>query len=659
MELPLLYGVVVVFALSVVVVFLCHLAKIPTIVGFLLTGLLAGPHALGVVESLHEVEVLAEIGVLLLLFTIGVEFSLQNLLRAKRSVLLGGSLQVFLTIAGAVLLGRLAGLGLREAIFVGFLLSMSSTSIMLKFLQDRAEIDSPHGRTALAISIFQDTAAVPMVLLIPFLAGGENGLAGIELAVVLLKGLGLIAAAIASARWVVPWTLYQIARTRSRELFVLSVVVICFAVAWLTARAGLSLALGAFLAGLIVSESEYSQQALGDIIPLRDVFTSLFFVSIGMLFDIRFVLGHVALVLVLILVVAAIKALLAGIATVALGFPLPTVISVALALSNIGEFSFILSRSGIEYGLLDEMRSQVFLAVSVATMAATPFLIAAAPRLSRFLMRMPLPTKLKTGFVPVRPTTETTKLTDHLVIVGFGLNGRNVARAAAEALIPYVVIEMNPETVRAERSKGEDIHYGDAANRTVLEHAGIMRAHALVVAISDASATRGVVALARRLNHAIHIIARTRFLSDMRPLYELGADEVIPEEFETSVEIFARVLRRFRVPSDQIERFVGEIRADGYEMLRSLSGDEKPIPDLTWHLPDTEVRRASVTERSALVGRTIAQIGMRTHYGVTILAIRRGEQVVSNPHGEELIRAGDVLVLLGPPDKVSGVIKVL
>ncbi len=653
MEIPLLKGIVIIFGLSIVVVFICHRIRVPVIVGFLLTGILAGPHGLGFIKAVHKVEILAEVGVVLLLFTIGIEFSLKKLLQIKKATLMGGSLQVLLTLLATFAIARQIGQPFGESIFIGFLISLSSTAIVLKLIQERAEVDSPHGRTTLGILIFQDIIIVPMMLFTPFLAGATGNL-GESLVILIAKGIGIILLVIVSAKWIVPQVLYQIARTRNRTLFLLSVVVICLTVAWITSSAGLSLALGAFLAGLIISETEYSHEALGNILPLRDVFTSFFFVSIGMLLDVGFLFQEPMRIAIIALGVLALKTVIAGFVTVLLGFPLRTAILVGLALSQVGEFSFILSKTGIEYGLLTGNIYQMFLSVSVLTMAATPFIIALAPRSADFVLRLPIPRRLKSGLYPVQGIKRTSKQ-DHLVIIGFGINGRNLAQAARVGGIPYVIIEMNPETVKDEKAKGEPIYYGDATQDAVLQHADTKNARIVVVAINDPTATRRITEIVRRLNPKVHIMVRTRYLQELKPLYELGADEVIPEEFETSVEIFARVLAKYLVPRDEIERFIARVRSDSYDMFRSLSKESASFSDLTLQLPDVEISLLRVGVRSALAGKSLAQIELRKRYGVTVLAIRRGSQILSNPDGDMQPFANDVLFVLGPPDKLAEV----
>jgi len=656
-EIPLLKDIVVIFALAIAVLLVCHRLRVPSIVGFLLTGLLAGPHGLGFVTDVYNVEVLAEIGVILLLFTIGIEFSLEQFMEMKRSVLLGGLLQVAVTFVAVLSVFSLLGRTAPEAVFLGFLVSLSSTAIVLKTLQERDEFGSPHGRMALAILIFQDVAAVPMMLFLPFLAAGR-GPAGSSLFLLAAKGIAILLLVWASARWLVPKVLYQVARARSRELFLLSVLVLCFAVAWLTQQLGLSLALGAFLAGLIISASEYGHHALGNVLPFRDVFTSLFFVSIGMLLNVGVVVHQPIRIALVAGGAVALKSIIAAATVVLLGFPLRTGITAGLALSQIGEFSFILAGMGLDLGLLGGQTYQLFLAVSVVTMGATPVIIAVAPRVAELLLRLPVPAILRSGFLSrgdlqaPRPGAE---IRGHLIIVGFGLNGKNLTQAAKRAGIPYMIIEMNPETVRREKRAGEPIFYGDASHDAILQHAGIAGARVLVVAISDPAATRRITAAARAANPALHIITRTRFFQEIQPLRDLGANEVIPEEFETSVEIFTRVLDRYLLPRDEIARFVSEARAGGYEMFRSLSHDPVPLCNLELYLADVQVTSRRVGIASPLVGKSLGEMELRSKHSVTLLAIKRGGEVLANPGGETQILADDILILLGAPASLAGI----
>ena len=654
MEVTLFKDVLVIFTLAVGVLLVCQRLNLPTVVGFLFTGILAGPYGFGLISAIEEVEILAEIGVMLLLFTIGVEFSLKEFMRMKKSVVLGGSLQVILTFLVSFAIASRLGRPFNEAVFIGFFISLSSTAIVLKILQEKVEFDSPHGRMALAILIFQDIAVVPMMLFTSLLTG-EGGNLGQSLGFLALKGIGVFALVAVSARWIVPGLLYPIARSRSRELFLLSVLVMCFGVAWLTYVAGLSLALGAFLAGLIISESEYGYHALGNIVPFRDVFTSLFFVSIGMLLDLGFLIEQPDQVGLIVAAVIMSKTLITTLAVLFLGFPLRTAIIVGLTLCQVGEFSFILAKVGVDYGLLVGDTFQLFLAVAVITMGVTPFIMALAPRLANATLRLPLPDKLKSGFSSKSETVsehQSHQLVDHLIIVGHGLSGRNVATAAKTAKIPYVIIEMNPETVRKEKKAGEPIIYGDATHEAVLEHVGIEGARVMVVVISDPTATRRITAVAKRLNPKIHIIARSRFLAESTPLHVLGANEVIAEEYETSLEIFARVLAKYLVPKTEIDRLTAETRKGGYQMLRKPAQDQASLADLKINFPDMEITSIQVHQKAPVAGRSLAELQLRTKYGVTLLAIRRGGEILANPDGQTQILGDDILILLGSPSNL-------
>jgi CPA2 family monovalent cation:H+ antiporter-2 len=655
MEFSLLKDLLLVFALAIAVLLICHQLRMAATVGFLVTGVLVGPQGLGLIGSGKEVELLTEIGVVLLLFTIGLEFSLGGLLRIKRYVFLGGALQVLLTIGASFLILRRLGLAPNQAVFMGFLLSLSSTAIVLRILQERAEVDSPHGQISLAILIFQDIVVIPMMILTPYLAGVGEETQG-SIVGLILKGVGLIGFAFVAAKWLVPAALYQIARTRSRELFSLTVLVICFAVAFLTHSLGLSLALGAFLAGLIISETEFTSETLGNIIPFKHVFTSLFFVSIGMLLDVEFLIERPGTIVMVAISVMALKLILASLTVSLLGFPLRTSIICGLSLCQVGEFSFVLFLAGAGMGLLEKELYQLFLDVSVLTMAATPFAIALAPKFADWMMTLPFPSKVKRGFTKALLKGKRRRhriLRDHLIIIGFGLNGKNVARVAKVAGIPYVVIEMNPQTVRVESAKGELITYGDASQEAVLEEVGIQKARVVVVVISDPLATRKIAAAVRRENPNVFLIVRTRFVTEMESLYALGANQVIPEEFETSIEIFSRVLARYLIPRNEIERLIAEARSGGYDMFRSLSGQSTDFSDLKCQIPDVDITTFRVGDGSPIAEKSLAQIELRKKHGVTLLAIRRGDQVLSNPDGNTIIYAGDLLVALSQPSKLA------
>ncbi|MCX9012394.1 MAG: cation:proton antiporter [Candidatus Methanoperedens sp.] len=650
-ELFLLRDFVTIFGVAVGIAFLFHHLKMAPLAGYLIAGVLLGPSMLGIVKDTGLIEVLAEVGVILLLFLIGVEFSLDELIRMNRTAFAGGVLQVVLTSAAVLLVALSSGLQFEKGLFAGFLVAMSSTAIVFKLLSDRGEIDSPKGRLSAGILIFQDLSVVAIVLLLPVL-GGKSGLSAADVALNIFLALVFVGIAIVVARYVVPLMLYRVVRTHSRELFLISIVLICFGTAYLTSFVGLSLALGAFLAGLVVSESEYGHQAFSEILPLKDVFSILFFVSIGMLLDVGSVLRYPGIILLAVLFIIAVKFAIGALVPMVLGYPLRVAVPVGVALAQIGEFSFVLSKEGLGSGLISFDDYQVFLASSIITMVFTPFMIQGSGRLSEFIERLPVPDELKMGRlhedVPGRED-----LNNHVIVVGFGLNGRNVSRVLSASGIPFVVLELNPETVRSEKKRGVPVFYGDASKEAVLEQANIMTARSIVIAISDASATRRVVELARRLNPSVYIIARTRYTSEVTPLYSLGANEVIPEEFETSIEIVSRVLQRYFIPADEIDRHIGDIRKDGYEMFRNIHHRYTVFPELKEHLPDIEIETIRIGDASPLAGKTLAEAGLRRGFGVTVLAVQRGKQTISNPSGDTQVLAQDVIVLIGTKDSIA------
>jgi CPA2 family monovalent cation:H+ antiporter-2 len=651
MDLSALRDLVIILGLSIGILLFSHRLHLPAIVGLLLTGVIVGPYGLRLVHDIEVVESLAEVGIILLLFTIGIEFSLHTLLSLKRIVGIAGTLQVGFSIAATFTAARFLGRSDAEAVLWGFLIALSSTAIVLKLLGERGETDSPHGRIAVGVLILQDLSVVPMMFLLPLLSGTAAG-SEASLGWIMVKAVVMLAVVLVSARMVIPPLLHQVVRTRSHELFVLSIVVICFGTAWLTSLAGLSLALGAFVAGMLISESDYGQQALADVLPLRDLFSSLFFVSVGMLLHVGFALQHAATIGLVVVGVLLGKSITGAVATLAMGYPLRTAVLTSLALAQIGEFSFVLARAGMGADLIGAEVYQVFVAAAVITMLAAPFLLRMAPTIADGVVQLPLARWLQDRAQP-EGNVRSIPLKDHVIIVGFGLNGRNVARALAAANIPYVVLEMNPETVRSERQKGTPIAYGDASQEAVLRHAQIETARVAVMAISDAAATRRMVELARRLNPGVYIIARTRYSQEVGPLSVLGANEAIPEEFETSIEIFARVLRRYLVPREDIERQIAAIREDGYEMLRQLRPSPLAWHEVQRHLADLEVETFRIEAEAPAAGRTLADLHIREQLGITVLAIQRDGGTLTNPWGGTLLQAGDLVITLGKPTQFA------
>ncbi|MFU8844146.1 MAG: cation:proton antiporter [Bacteroidales bacterium] len=654
MEFGLLRDVLIIFTLSIIIIFIFNRLKLPSIIGFLITGVITGPHGLGLIRNIHDVELLAEIGIVLLLFTIGIEFSIRSLINARRTVLMGGFLQVGLVIVFTAFIAYMAGNQWNESVFIGFLIGLSSTAIVMKIIQNRGELGTFHGKTTVSILIFQDVIIVPMILVTPLLAG-EAESSGQSLVFILLKIIGFFTITFLFAKFIIPKFLHQIARTQSRELFLLAIIVIGFAAALLSSSIGLSLALGAFIAGLVISESEYSEQAFGNVIPFRDLFISFFFVSVGMLLNIRFVLENPVLVLATAIGLMLLKTILTGLVAFILGYPFKSALIVGLALSQVGEFSFILSEFGIRYNLLSELNNQLFLSSAVITLSLTPFVIDFAPRLAERMLRWPLPQKLRCGLRNYKEVEEV-NIEGHTIIVGYGVNGRNVAIAAKHAGIPHVIIEMNPDTVREEFGKGEIIYYGDATQATILNHVNVKSANVLVVTIPNPSDTRLIIQRARELNPHLHIIVRTRFIQDMQYYFDLGADEVIPEEFETSVEIFSRVLNKYMVPHEEIEKLIRKIRIDKYEMFRTLSLNDRDLPDAAKKKNFPEVHYVQIRNNSQFIGKKIRDCSFRNN-DVILVGLSRSGNLMTGLEEDFTFKEHDILFFLSSAENFQALLK--
>jgi CPA2 family monovalent cation:H+ antiporter-2 len=537
-ELDLLKDLVVVLGAAVIVVAVLRRVGIPSVAGFILTGVLAGPTALRLVDHTHQVEVLAEIGVVLLLFGIGLELSLQRLRRLWKVILLGGGFQVAVTIACAAGVASWFGLAPGAALFLGCVVAVSSTAIVLQGLSRRRDIDAPHGRLAVGILVFQDLCVVPMILAVPFLAGrgGSTGevLSTIGTAVAILAGV-LVAASL-----LVPRILAFVARTRERDLFILTVFLVCFGTAWAASLAGISLALGAFLAGLVVAGSEFRHQALTDLIPAREVLAGLFFVSIGMFLDISDVLEH------LMSTVGLLAAILAGKAAIILGtalilrLPLRVGILSAATLCQVGEFSFVLLKAASGTELLSASLSHNLLVAIILSMLLTPMAIAFGPHLASSAARVPWLNRLL-GVQPPGVDAQEPH-SNHVVLAGYGPAGRAVCQALRTTDVAYVAVDMNPDNVRAARNAGDRVVFGDVTQREVLEELGCKDARLVVLGINDASATELATRTIREFAPDVAIIVRTPYELDKDALRAVGATQVVTAEIAASDALVSATL---------------------------------------------------------------------------------------------------------------------
>lgn len=530
------------FCVGVVMVVIFHRLRLPPVLGFLTTGMLLGPYGLRLVEDGAHIQTLAEIGLVLLLFEAGIEFSVDNFMKLRRFLLIAGGLQLLGTIAGTMALAHFMGMAWQPAIFLGMLISLSSTAIVLRILEHRGDIETAHGRAAFSILIFQDLCLVPMVLAAPFLAGQGGSL--VDVAILTGKALLFLGLAASVARYLVPMVLNQVARTKKREAFVLSIMLLCLGTATATSHFGLSMALGAFIAGLILSSSSYSHQALGEIIPFREVFNCLVFVSIGMLFDVSILLQQPILVAQCLLAVLIIKALIGLGATVIAGHTLRVAILTGFTIAQISEFSFVLAKLGLNNGLLDAQTNQLFLAVAIMSMFLTPAFLAGAHWLTGRLEKLLPPEWMNGG--KTMDQTEKFSIENHAIVVGYGNAGRDLAALFGEQKIPFVALDVDPDVVREEAAKGTTIFYGDATRQEVLAHAGIAKARVIAFTVIDPESAVRSVELARRLNPRIYIVARARRANESEALRAAGASEVILQEAVIANHMFGGILTNFQ-----------------------------------------------------------------------------------------------------------------
>ncbi|MFW5753524.1 MAG: cation:proton antiporter, partial [Marinilabiliaceae bacterium] len=649
MEFAILKDILIIFAFSTLVNFIFTKINVPSIVGYLLTGILVGPHLTGIISNAESIEVLAEIGVVLLLFTIGLEFSLKHLIKIRKIVFWGGFLQFSLTTVLVMWVAGFYDLELKGALFVGFLTALSSTAVVLKILQDRSEVTSNYGRTVLGILIFQDLVLVPLLLFTPII-GGEATNIGREIFLLGLKSAGIILFVIFGNKWFMNKLLHAIAMTKNQELFLMSILLICLAVAFLTAELGMSLAFGAFLAGLMISESEYSHNAFGHIIPFKDTFTSFFFVSIGMMLDLQFVTDNIGIVVGTVGMVVLLKVLIASGTAFVLGHTLRGVILVGLALAQVGEFSFILVKMGQNYHIISDFYFQLFLAVAVITMSLSPFMIMISRPLSNSAMRLPLPQKLVEGLFPLKQI-EVPRMNNHLVLIGKDSRVLGMSVMARNFKIPYISIVFDPALVKEHQKKGETMIYGDAQNRPILEKAYVERAGVVVISIGDLVTSMSVLEKVRQMNRHAPIIVRTRQIDDAEELYKLGATQVIPEEFETAIEMFERVMNKFLIPRDEIESTIGQIRKNNYGMVRDIK--KRPRRSILRQLPNLEISALRVLEGSPIIKKTLSEIAFRATYGVTVVAIKRGEKLIDHPGPDTTLCKNDIVYVLGKQDQIA------
>jgi len=632
------------FALCVGVAVTFHRLRLPPIVGFLVAGVLVGPNAVALVRHEEMVRELAEVGIVVLLFAVGLEVPLSQLARLKRVIVFGGGLQVVGTVLAAAVVCFALGMPWHTAVFLGFLLSLSSTAASTKMLVDKGELSAPHGRIVLGINIAQDLAVVPMILLIPMLAVSSD--ASSQSVWGSLANLGILAVVVGVARLLVGPLLGIVCRTRSRELFVLFLATWCLGLAVVTAHLGLSLALGAFLAGILLADSDHHSQAAAEIEPFRDAFASLFFVSIGMLFDWKAIATAPGTVAMCLAAVVVGKATIVMLAAYWLGQPFWVRLRAALTLSQVGEFSFVLVQLGERSKILPDAAERIFVVVAVLSIAITPLLYAIGGRLAK---------RARTAVDAGRAAGET-RLQDHAIVVGYGPTGRTVVAGLRALGIPFVVSEMNAATVKAEKANGVPIHVGDATRIAVLKSLGIERAHILVLAVNDTGATSRIAQLSKQIAPHVHVLARAVYTAEADGLRRAGAHDVVPQELEASVEMLVRVLRRFLVADDEVGRQVRAVRKQAGGSDRAGPPGALDAAKIAEFVPGIEFRIWRVEPGCACEGKTLADAGVRRHTGCSVVAVRRDGRNLPVVAPDTVLQVGDTVVVLGPEARLHDAI---
>jgi CPA2 family monovalent cation:H+ antiporter-2 len=644
----LLQELVLAYALAVVLLLVAARLRLPSIVALIVAGMIAGPAGFAFVQSQENVDLMAEVGVALLLFTAGLEFSVTELRRVWRRIVPGGLAQVALTVAaaGGVVAVVFGGSFTRIAV-VGLFVALSSTAVVLKELSRRNLLHSPHGRLAIGVLLLQDVVIIAVLASAPTLLGSGSAHAANQAGVgaVLFNLAAVAGGVLLIGRVLLPWLL-RIAASMSREAFSLAVLLASVGTAYLAASLGLSMAAGAFLAGLILADGEFSHQVHADVRPLRDLLASLFFISIGMMLDVRALWPILPLVIGGAVVIIIGKAGLTAAAVAMTGTPVRVALATGFALAQVGEFSFVLGRAALDGGVISGTWWQVLLGASVLTMAVTPMLINTAPALANRLARR------STALIPTLDAQRDV-LHDHVVILGYGMGGQLLAQSLTELAVPNVVLELNGATVRTALQRGINIHYADVSAPEPLEAAGVAHAAAVVVVISDPDASQRAVRTVRELSPNVPIITRTRYRLEAERLTESGATLAVAEELEASLEVLSQLLARLHIPGNVVETLVDNYRRVlGAPTSRGARARAIPLDQLPKEMLDAPVSSMRLPVDGWAVGKTLHQLDLRNATGATVLAIRRAGTTISAPSGSVALAADDHIFLLGDDSDV-------
>ena len=642
---------IIILGFSIPVIYIFNKIKLPSIIGFLITGIIIGPFGLKLIDDTAGIQFMAEIGVAFLLFTIGIEIQLSRFLKHLSEILLTGGLQILCTFFVGFAVGLAMQLSVSQSVFIGFILAHSSSALILKILKDRSDEDSPQGRISIGVILFQDVMVVPMMLLIPFLAG-DSGPDALMIIWKLVKSILIIVIILVAARYVIPFVLERLVNMNMRDVLVIASVVITMGIAWITESLGLSLAIGAFLAGLALSDTDFTHQIISDINPFRDVFLSVFFVAFGMILNLDFLRANTGYILLTSLVIILIKFAIVFSLVKLLQYPLRVALLSGVMLSQIGEFSFVLASQGFKSSIISNDIYQTFIGASVLTFMVTPLLVSTVYYV--------LNRKNSFDVTQDAKPDSCVNVSNHVIICGMGLNGRNLVRVLKDTAINYVVIDLNFQKIKKAKSKGDKITiWGDASNVEILRRASVKDARVMVIAISDRFLTKTCLSNAKALNPNLHVIVRTKYVADIESLLALGADDVIPEEFETSIQIFSRVLKMFHIPNSIILTHGNIIRNKSYGVFRDVRYTQEAFDQISQLLAQGTIETYFIAAGNPIVGQSIRDVNLRAQSGAMIINIIRDNQTITNPPGEFVFQAADQLVLFGSHSAIDLGLKIL
>ncbi|HCX02692.1 MAG TPA: hypothetical protein DHO02_10055, partial [Syntrophaceae bacterium] len=637
---------------SIPVIYIFNKIKLPSIIGFLITGIIIGPFGLKLIDDIGGIQLMADIGVAFLLFTIGIEIRLSRFLKNLSEILLTGGMQILCTFIVGLAIGLAMQLSIGQSVFIGFILVHSSSALILKILKDRDDENSPQGKISIGVILFQDVMVVPMMLLIPFLVGG-SGPDALMIIWKLVKSILIIVVILVAARYIIPFALERLVTMNMRDVLVISSVVITMGIAWITESLGLSLAIGAFLAGLALSDTDFTHQIISDISPFRDVFLSVFFVSFGMILNLDFLRENTGYIITISLMIILIKATIVFGLVKWMRYPLRVALLSGVLLSQIGEFSFVLASQGFENKIISNEIYQTFIGASVLTFMVTPLLVSLVYYL---LTRKNIFNPARQGLHP----DERIPVSNHVIICGMGLNGRNLAKVLKDTAIHYVVIDLNFQKIKKAKSKGDkNTIWGDASSVEILRRANVEAARVMVIAISDRFLTKSCLQNAKAINPKLHVIVRTKYLADIEELLALGADDVIPEEFETSIQIFSRVLKMFHIPNSIVLAQGNIIRNKSYGVFRDVRYTQEAFDQIGQILAQGTIETYFIGPGNPIIGKSIRDVNLKAESGAMIINIIRKNQTITNPPSEFVFEAEDQLILFGSHSAIDLGLKIL